>query len=96
MPLIWLYGIALNVLERHLNDIKVLRNTKKKCEYALSAFTHNPEVVGSSPASATRSSSRNGFRYDYFFAVSFILAQSTAEEGIASVEVGFFLPLRNL
>ena len=28
---------------------------------------HNPEVVGSSPASATRSSSRNGFRYDYFF-----------------------------
>ena len=57
---------------------------------------HNPEVVGSSPASATRLSSRNGFRYDYFFAVSFILAQSTAEEGIASVEVGFFLPLRNL
>ena len=28
---------------------------------------HNPEVVGSSPASATMSSSRNGFRYDYFF-----------------------------
>ena len=27
---------------------------------------HNPEVVGSSPASATRSSSRNGFRCDYF------------------------------
>ena len=29
--------------------------------------THNPEVGGSSPPSATRSSSRNGFRYDYFF-----------------------------
>ena len=52
--------------------------------------------AGSSPVFRTRSSSRNGFRYDYFFAVSFILAQSTAEEGIASVEVGFFLPLRNL
>ena len=30
---------------------------------------HNPEVVGSSPASATKSSSRNGFRYDYFFVI---------------------------
>ena len=28
---------------------------------------HNPEVGGSSPPPATRSSSRNGFRYDYFF-----------------------------
>ncbi|MBQ7768034.1 MAG: hypothetical protein IJ403_04045 [Oscillospiraceae bacterium] len=31
-----------------------MRNTKKKHKYALSAFTHNPEVVGSSPASATK------------------------------------------
>ena len=30
-----------------------MRNTKKKHKYARSAFTHNPEVVGSSPASAT-------------------------------------------
>ena len=36
-------------------------------EQLVARRAHNPEVVGSSPASATRSSSRNGFRYDYFF-----------------------------
>ena len=42
-------------------------------EQLVARRAHNPEVVGSSPASATRSSSRNGFCYDYFFAlVSFI------------------------
>ena len=44
---------------------------------------HNRSVVGSSPASATRSSSRNGFRYDYFFVLVRYLLSYYKNHGFA-------------
>jgi hypothetical protein len=54
-----MFDISTEIYEKHvLIDEKVI-------SLGL-AFTHSPEAVGSSPASATISSSHNGIRYDYF------------------------------
>ena len=57
-----------------------MRITKKKYKYARSAFTHNPEVVGSSPASATKKDSQP------FGWLSFFVMVQGLEEGGGSCE----------
>ena len=70
---------------------KMANICKKKFGILQLSGPHNPEVVGSSPASATISSSRNGFRYDYFFNPLSSLVPETEPDLIQSQIRFFFL-----